>query len=193
MRDGDLQEVVAGAEGELIVDLLRKWTSPCRGTTPPAAASQRVPHRHLSLRSPPPPPDPFSPFLSSKCVILKKMRLHADRSRTLNSVVQETHDVGLVGADRTINSGSFAVLACLPTIAVMVPSDEAELLAKVGAGPRTAVHAEGETDLKALLEYGTAVQNCLAAALVLKEHYLKGLEITAVKERFCKVLDQSLV
>lgn len=42
----------------------------------------------------------------------------------LNSVVR------LVGADMTINSGSFALLASLPTIAVRVPSDEAELFHK---------------------------------------------------------------
>ncbi|XP_044499946.1 probable 1-deoxy-D-xylulose-5-phosphate synthase, chloroplastic [Mangifera indica] len=47
-----------------------------------------------------------------------------------------------------------------------------------------------EGDRVALLGYGTAVQNCLAAAALL-EH--RGLQLTVVDARFCKPLDRTLI
>lgn len=42
----------------------------------------------------------------------------------------------------------------------------------------------------ALLGYGSAVQNCLAAASLVEMH---GLKITVADARFCKPLDRSLI
>ena len=42
----------------------------------------------------------------------------------------------------------------------------------------------------ALLGYGTAFQNCLAAASLLEPH---GLHVTVADARFCKPLDRSLI
>lgn len=42
----------------------------------------------------------------------------------------------------------------------------------------------------ALLGFGTAVQNCVAAASMLEDH---GLRVTVVDARFCKPLDHSLI
>ncbi|XP_068666375.1 probable 1-deoxy-D-xylulose-5-phosphate synthase, chloroplastic [Aristolochia californica] len=47
-----------------------------------------------------------------------------------------------------------------------------------------------EGERVALLGYGTAVQNCLAAASLIKQH---GLQITVADAHFCKPLDQALV
>ena len=42
----------------------------------------------------------------------------------------------------------------------------------------------------ALLGFGTAVQNCVAAASMLQHH---GLHVTVADARFCKPLDRSLI
>ena len=42
----------------------------------------------------------------------------------------------------------------------------------------------------ALLGYGTAVQNCLAAAALVERH---GLQLTVADARFCKPLDCDLI
>ncbi|KAJ0034119.1 hypothetical protein Pint_25002 [Pistacia integerrima] len=47
-----------------------------------------------------------------------------------------------------------------------------------------------EGDRVALLGYGTAVQNCLAAAALLEHH---GLRLTVADARFCKPLDHALI
>lgn len=47
-----------------------------------------------------------------------------------------------------------------------------------------------EGERVALLGYGSAVQNCLAAASLVEMH---GLKITVADARFCKPLDRSLI
>lgn len=42
----------------------------------------------------------------------------------------------------------------------------------------------------ALLAFGTAVRNCVAAASMLEQ---RGLHVTVVDARFCKPLDHSLI
>lgn len=47
-----------------------------------------------------------------------------------------------------------------------------------------------EGERVALLGYGTPVQNCLAAASLVKRH---GLQVTVADARFCKPLDRALI
>jgi 1-deoxy-D-xylulose-5-phosphate synthase len=47
-----------------------------------------------------------------------------------------------------------------------------------------------EGDRVALLGYGSAVQSCLAAALLVEQH---GLKVTVADARFCKPLDHALI
>ena len=47
-----------------------------------------------------------------------------------------------------------------------------------------------EGERVALLGYGSAVQNCLAAASLVEHH---GLRVTVADARFCKPLDRSLI
>lgn len=47
-----------------------------------------------------------------------------------------------------------------------------------------------EGERVALLGYGTAVQNCLAAASLVANH---GLQVTVADARFCKPLDHALI
>ncbi|XP_077251416.1 putative 1-deoxy-D-xylulose-5-phosphate synthase, chloroplastic [Tasmannia lanceolata] len=70
-------------------------------------------------------------------------------------------------------------------IGVKLPAGNKGLPLEVGKGR---VLIEGER--VALLGYGAAVQNCLAAASLVKQH---GLQITVADARFCKPLDRALV
>ncbi|XP_068661495.1 probable 1-deoxy-D-xylulose-5-phosphate synthase, chloroplastic [Aristolochia californica] len=70
-------------------------------------------------------------------------------------------------------------------VGVELPPGNKGIPLEVGKG-RTLI--EGER--VALLGYGAAVQNCLAAASLAKLH---GLQITVADARFCKPLDQALV
>ncbi|KAJ1428827.1 Transketolase-like, pyrimidine-binding domain [Sesbania bispinosa] len=122
---------------------------------------------------------------------------------------------GLVGADGPTHCGSFDVtfMACLPNMVVMAPSDEAELFhmvataAAIDDGPSCFRYPRGNgigvelplgnkgipleaRQRVALLGYGSAVQNCLAAASLLEHH---GLRVTVADARFCKPLDHSLI
>jgi 1-deoxy-D-xylulose-5-phosphate synthase len=47
-----------------------------------------------------------------------------------------------------------------------------------------------EGDRVALLGYGSAVQNCMAAAALVEQH---GLRVTVADARFCKPLDHALI
>ncbi|KAG9457529.1 hypothetical protein H6P81_002037 [Aristolochia fimbriata] len=70
-------------------------------------------------------------------------------------------------------------------VGVPLPPGNKGIPLEVGKGR---ILVEGER--VALLGYGTAVQNCLAAASLVKQH---GLQVTVADARFCKPLDQALV
>ncbi|CAL0301208.1 unnamed protein product [Lupinus luteus] len=70
-------------------------------------------------------------------------------------------------------------------IGVELPPGNKGIPLEIGKGR---ILIEGER--VALLGYGTAVQNCLAAASLLKRH---GLNATVADARFCKPLDSSLI
>ncbi|XP_022958835.1 probable 1-deoxy-D-xylulose-5-phosphate synthase, chloroplastic [Cucurbita moschata] len=70
-------------------------------------------------------------------------------------------------------------------IGVELPPGNKGIPIEVGKGR---ILLEGER--VALLGYGTAVQNCLAAASMLERH---GLQITVADGRFCKPLDRALI
>ncbi|KAG6575039.1 putative 1-deoxy-D-xylulose-5-phosphate synthase, chloroplastic [Cucurbita argyrosperma subsp. argyrosperma] len=70
-------------------------------------------------------------------------------------------------------------------IGVELPPGNKGIPVEVGKGR---ILLEGER--VALLGYGTAVQNCLAAASMLERH---GLQITVADGRFCKPLDRALI
>ncbi|KAI9128872.1 hypothetical protein K1719_000355 [Acacia pycnantha] len=115
---------------------------------------------------------------------------------------------GLVGADGPTHCGAFDVtfMACLPNMVVMAPSDEAELFHMVATaaaiddrpscfryprGNGMGVDLPpGNKGIPLEASYGTAVQNCLAAASLV-EH--RGLRVTVADARFCKPLDHSLI
>ncbi|KAI9128733.1 hypothetical protein K1719_000216 [Acacia pycnantha] len=115
---------------------------------------------------------------------------------------------GLVGADGPTHCGAFDVtfMACLPNMVVMAPSDEAELFHMVATAaaiddrpscfryPRgNGIGVDlppGNKGIPLEASYGTAVQNCLAAASLVEHH---GLRVTVADARFCKPLDHSLI
>ncbi|CAK9329030.1 unnamed protein product [Citrullus colocynthis] len=70
-------------------------------------------------------------------------------------------------------------------IGVELPPGNKGIPIEVGKGR---ILLEGER--VALLGYGTAVQNCLAAASMVERH---GLQITVADGRFCKPLDRALI
>ncbi|RYR63546.1 hypothetical protein Ahy_A04g021354 isoform B [Arachis hypogaea] len=70
-------------------------------------------------------------------------------------------------------------------VGVALPAGNKGTPLEIGKGR---VLIEGER--VALLGYGTAVQNCLAAASLLGLH---GLQVTVADARFCKPLDHSLI
>ncbi|XP_023006420.1 probable 1-deoxy-D-xylulose-5-phosphate synthase, chloroplastic [Cucurbita maxima] len=70
-------------------------------------------------------------------------------------------------------------------IGIELPPGNKGIPIEVGKGR---ILQEGER--VALLGYGTAVQNCLAAASMLERH---GLRITVADGRFCKPLDRALI
>ncbi|XP_023000608.1 probable 1-deoxy-D-xylulose-5-phosphate synthase, chloroplastic isoform X1 [Cucurbita maxima] len=70
-------------------------------------------------------------------------------------------------------------------IGVELPPGNKGIPLEVGKGR---ILLEGER--VALLGYGTAVQNCLAAASIVERH---GLRITVADGRFCKPLDRALI
>ncbi|KAK9139473.1 hypothetical protein Scep_009154 [Stephania cephalantha] len=70
-------------------------------------------------------------------------------------------------------------------IGVQLPPGNKGIPLEVGKGR---ILIEGER--VALLGYGSAVQNCLAAASLMAKH---GITITVADARFCKPLDQALV
>ncbi|GAU11093.1 hypothetical protein TSUD_197170 [Trifolium subterraneum] len=70
-------------------------------------------------------------------------------------------------------------------IGVELPAEYKGIPLEVGKGR---ILIEGER--VALLGYGTAVQNCLAAASLVERH---GLRLTVADARFCKPLDRSLI
>ncbi|XP_023514406.1 probable 1-deoxy-D-xylulose-5-phosphate synthase, chloroplastic isoform X1 [Cucurbita pepo subsp. pepo] len=70
-------------------------------------------------------------------------------------------------------------------IGVELPPGNKGIPLEVGKGR---ILLEGER--LALLGYGTAVQNCLAAASIVERH---GLRITVADGRFCKPLDRALI
>ncbi|KAE9602141.1 putative 1-deoxy-D-xylulose-5-phosphate synthase [Lupinus albus] len=70
-------------------------------------------------------------------------------------------------------------------IGIELPSGNKGIPLEIGKGR---ILIEGER--VALLGYGSAVQNCLAAASLVERH---GLRITVADARFCKPLDRSLI
>ncbi|CAI8610588.1 unnamed protein product [Vicia faba] len=70
-------------------------------------------------------------------------------------------------------------------IGVELPTEYKGIPLEIGKGR---ILIEGER--VALLGYGTAVQNCLAAASLVERH---GLRLTVADARFCKPLDRSLI
>nr|QKE53475.1 1-deoxy-D-xylulose-5-phosphate synthase like-protein 1 [Nigella sativa] len=70
-------------------------------------------------------------------------------------------------------------------VGVQLPPGNKGIPLEVGKGR---ILIEGER--VALLGYGTAVQNCLAAAALAERH---GLKLTVADARFCKPLDQALI
>ncbi|KAF7837172.1 putative 1-deoxy-D-xylulose-5-phosphate synthase, chloroplastic [Senna tora] len=70
-------------------------------------------------------------------------------------------------------------------IGVELPSGNKGIPIEIGRGR---ILVEGER--VALLGYGTAVQNCLAAASLVERH---GLQVTVADARFCKPLDRALI
>ncbi|XP_047158196.1 probable 1-deoxy-D-xylulose-5-phosphate synthase, chloroplastic [Vigna umbellata] len=70
-------------------------------------------------------------------------------------------------------------------IGVELPPGNKGIPLEIGKGR---ILVEGER--VALLGYGSAVQNCMAAASLLEHH---GLQVTVADARFCKPLDHSLV
>ncbi len=112
-----------------------------------------------------------------------------------------------------------AYLSCLPNMVLMAPSDEQELINMVataaayndgpiafryprGEGLGLPLSAEGSvikigkgriiqkgTDI-ALLSYGTRLEECLKAALILEQ---KGYSVTIADARFAKPLDKDMI
>ncbi|MED6118832.1 1-deoxy-D-xylulose-5-phosphate synthase 1 [Stylosanthes scabra] len=69
-------------------------------------------------------------------------------------------------------------------VGVALPTGNKGTPLEIGKGR---ILIEGERVV--LLDYGTAIQNCLAVASLLKLH---GLHVTVADARFCKLLDHSL-
>jgi 1-deoxy-D-xylulose-5-phosphate synthase len=128
---------------------------------------------------------------------------------------------GLVGADGQTHAGSFdiAYLGCLPSMVLMAPADEAELMHMIATAaviddrPSALRYPRGEgmgLDLPergqilplgkgrilregtkvALVSYGTRLGECLKAA---EDLAARGLSATVVDARFCKPLDEDLL
>ncbi len=128
---------------------------------------------------------------------------------------------GLVGADGQTHAGSFdiAYLACLPNMVIMSPSDEQELANMVATaaayndgpiafryprGEGTGIelkepeileigkgHAIQNGDKIALLSFGTRLEECKRASVIIKDQL--NIDITIADARFAKPLDEPMI